>query len=100
KVGFKDKNETKLGEQIKARRSLALQDIRRSHATRFPGARDWYSPVHAASQQSADTKFMLGILISGDRVLITTSGGGVNTNAFTFAARFKSYDICNERDRA
>jgi hypothetical protein len=71
-----------------------LRNIRTAFETRFPGAQQGYSPSYAASLRGADVKFMLGILLSGDDVLVTTSGSGLDTEPFTAAAALKGYTVC------
>ena len=71
-----------------------LRNIKKPFLERFPGAQDGYSPSFAASERGADVKFMLGILLSGDDVLVTTSGNGIDTEPFRAAAALKGYTVC------
>lgn len=71
-----------------------LHNIKKPFLARFPGAREGHSPSFAASERGANVKFMLGILISGDDVLVTTSGSGLDTEPFKAPAALKGYTIC------
>lgn len=73
-----------------------LRDYKVSFEKRFPGVKTGFSPSSAASSQKEDTKFMLGILISGTDVLVTTSGSGLRTEPFIASAKLKGYEIAEE----
>lgn len=77
-----------------------LLDIKSPFLKRFPGATKDYSLTSQALLRGADVKFMLGILLSDDDVLVTASGSGIENESFKASAALKGYQICGPVDPA
>jgi hypothetical protein len=106
KVGAIELNKLKLGKlqtqynELDTKQTKDLVDLKRPFLKRFPGATKDYSLTAQALQRGADVKFMLGILLSGDDVLVTASGSGIENESFKAAAALKSYEVCGPVDPA
>jgi len=104
KVESIDRNKEKLASiqtqysELDKKLTSGLRDIRRPFLARFPKANKDYSLTSQALRQSADMKFMLGILLIDKYVLISASGSGTEHESFKAAAALKGYQICGPVD--